>query len=85
MNLIKLKIINLIDIILLNSILSTIKCLKKLIIKINILQQNINFSLNDQCYFRKNIVQIIHDHSTFLIKFINLTDDVVSFVNNLQN
>ena len=68
-----------------NSILSTAEYFRKLIIEINILQQNINFQFDDQFHFRKNIIRIVRDHSAFLIKFINSADDVVNFVNNLQN
>ena len=51
----------------------------------NILQRNIDFQFNDQFHFRKNIIRIVRNHSTFLIELINLTDDVISFVSNLQN
>ena len=84
-NLIKWQIVNLIDIISLNSILLTVECFKKLIIEMNILQRNIDFQFDDQFHFRKNIIRIVRNHSAFLIKFINLTDDVVNFVSNLQN
>ena len=50
-----------------------------------ILQRNIDFQFDDQFNFRKNIIWIVRDHSAFLIKFINSADDVISFVNNLQN
>ena len=85
MNLIKWEIVNLINIISLNSILSTVECLKKLVIEMNILQRNIDFQFDDQFHFRKNIIRIVRDHSAFLIKFINSADDIVNFVNNLQN
>ena len=58
---------------------------QKLIIEMNILQQNINFQFNNQFHFRKNIIWIVYNDSTFLIKFINFINDVISFVNNLQN
>ena len=51
----------------------------------NILQRNIDFQFDDQFHFRKNIIRIVRDHSAFLIKFINSADDIVNFVNNLQN
>ena len=85
MNLIKWQIVNLIDIISLNSILSIVKCLRKLVIEMNILQRNIDFQFDDQFHFRKNIIRIVRDHLAFLIEFINSADDVVNFVNNLQN
>ena len=85
MNLIKWQIVNLIDIISLNFILSTIEYFKKLVIEMNILQRNIDFQFDDQFHFRKNIIRIVRDHSAFLIKFINSADDIVNFVNNLQN
>ena len=85
MNLIKWQIVNLIDIISLNLILSTVECFRKLVIKMNILQRNIDFQFDDQFHFRKNIIRIVRDHSAFLIKFINSADDIVNFVNNLQN
>ena len=84
-NLIKWQIVNLIDIISLNSILLTVECFRKLIIKMNILQRNIDFQFDDQFHFRKNIIRIVRDHSAFLIEFINSIDDVINFVNNLQN
>ena len=85
MNLIKWQIVNLIDIISLNSILSTIEYFRKLIIEMNILKRIIDFQFDDQFHFRKNIIRIVHNHSAFLIEFINLTDDVINFVNNSQN
>ena len=85
MNLIKWQIVNLIDIISLNLILSTVECFRKLVIKMNILQRNIDFQFDDQFHFRKNIIRIVRDHSAFLIEFINSIDDVINFVNNLQN
>ena len=51
----------------------------------NILQRNIDFQFDDQFHFRKNIIRIVRDHSAFLIEFINSIDDVINFVNNLQN
>ena len=51
----------------------------------NILQRNINFQFDDQFHFRKNIIRIVRDHSAFLIELINSIDDVINFVNNLQN
>ena len=85
MNLIKWQIVNLINIISLNLILSTVECFRKLVIKMNILQRNIDFQFDDQFHFRKNIIRIVRDHSAFLIEFINSIDDVINFVNNLQN
>ena len=85
MNLIKWQIVNLINIISLNLILSTVECFRKLVIKMNILQRNIDFQFDDQFHFRKNIIRIVRDHSAFLIKFINSTNDVINFVSNLQN
>ena len=85
MNLIKRKIVSLFDIISSNSILSTVKCFRKLVIKMKLLQRNIDFQFNDQFHFWKNIIWIVRNHSTFLIKFITSADDVINFVNNLQN
>ena len=51
----------------------------------NILQRNIDFQFDDQFHFRKNIIRIVRDHSTFLIELINSANDVINFVSNLQN
>ena len=85
MNLIKWQIVNLIDIISLNLILSTVECFRKLVIKMNILQRNIDFQFDDQFHFRKKIIWIVRDHSAFLIEFISSADNVINLINNLQN
>ena len=85
MNLIKWQIINLFDTISANSILSTTKCFRKLITEMNILQRDIDSQFEEQFYFRKNIIQIVRDHSAFLIELINSVNNVINLISNLQN
>ena len=84
MNLIKWQIINLIDVIINNFNFSTFECFVKLIKNMKFLQRNLKNQFAKIFCFRENIIQIIQNYSTMIIKFTNWSKNVVDLINNLH-
>ena len=55
----------------------------KLIENMNFLQRNLKNQFAKIFYLRENIIQTIQNHSTLIIKFVNLLNDVIDLINNL--
>ena len=83
-NLTKWHIIDLEKIIAESSTTSTTKCLRKLCLKLNILQKKIDEAYQKQTHLRENIIRACRDHSALIIKLFNAPMNVVDLINNLN-
>jgi hypothetical protein len=72
------------DIISVNQNSSLSECLRKLCIKINIIQRDLNSAYHDSNRLRKNIIRVCKKHSTLIYELINASFDTSALINVLQ-
>jgi hypothetical protein len=84
-NLTRWQIINISDVVAVNSSLSLLECLRKMYVEMNTIQKDLNSAFSDSIQLRKNIIRVCRSHFALINELNNASINISDLINSLYS